>query len=219
MHLSASRDIRRYKLDVQLLGAYSGVGRLPVGKWAHWVHDCWVMSVLHHGQMMQRIRRGRPFTYAGGAAYLYAPRIEYGELHALEFRKSSYVYFNLSGQTQREFRWLVGRAGYWEIHDDEGLIGQRLQRMGELLMQRRPGFHLSAYGVLLDALGLLQGSQRLHAHTRIVKSVDRAHEPASLTGQIEQYVRQHIGETIGTEDLASHVGMSVSRLAHAYPKL
>src|SRR5690242_20220777 len=87
MHLSGIRDIRRYKLDVQLLGAFTGVSMFVVGQWSRWVHDCWVMSILHYGQMLQRIRSGKPFAYPGGAAFLFAPNTEYGEFYTQEFRK------------------------------------------------------------------------------------------------------------------------------------
>lgn len=218
MSMGGQLDRRQQVVQSRLLMASTGTisTSTPTGRWLHWRHPGWVLDSLHHGQQRQRFGKRRPFLRPSGNSILYAPGTAYAEWRETNNLDSSYVIFTLAGRLEQECRGLVGRAGYCQIQDPDGLLAERLRRMAHQLFERRTGYYLLAHGALLELLGLIQGAQQTGAHERLLAKPGRPGGRTSLSQRIESYIREHIQETIRVSDLVCHVGLSRSALAHAY---
>ncbi|MCC6581011.1 MAG: helix-turn-helix transcriptional regulator [Phycisphaeraceae bacterium] len=201
---------------MQLLVASTCVPTGPTGQWLHWQQPHWVLDAMHHGQQRQAFGKQRPFLRPSGNSYLYAPGVPYAEWRETNNLESSFIIFTLAGRVEEDYRRLVGRAGYHQIQDPDGMLGGRLREISQLLFERRSGFHLRAHGIFLDLLGLILGSQQVGTGERLVTKPDHPGSSSRLSHRVESYIRQHIGETIRVSDLARHVSLSRSALAHAY---
>ena len=220
MALSAQLKSRQQHVAARLYLAYSGVSHFTKTGWAHPRAGGWVIDYINHGQQPQRIGTGKQFTRLSGVAALYAPTTRWHEWHAAGTAlNESYLIFDLRGELSAAFLALTGRAGYCHFRDPDQLIGHRLHRLAELLFHARPGAHVFAHGVFLELLGLVLTANPVDKRLREVRETGNPRKAQSVAGRVENYVRQHIAETIRVIDLAHCVGLSASAFAHAYPRL
>ncbi len=210
----------RGTISARLVRAYTGVSRFEMTGWAQPRPPGWALDQIHHGRQRQRIGRGKPFTRLSGVAALYEPGHEYHEWRerggSLD---ESYIVFEARGTTEVMLRGLIGRAGWGHVRDPDHVIADRLRRIGEWMFHREPGFELRAQGAFLELLGWLATTQPDGLHQRVLRLPVPAAERKDLPGRIENFIRAHLTERLRVTDLARHVGLSASALAHAYPTL
>lgn len=201
-----------------MLSANAGITPFAASRWHVSQWNCWVLDLGHEDQR-QRIENGTEFLRAGGTAALYRPGLRYQEWQD-EGRAhyESWVLFTLRGELERLFQALVGSAGYCHFRDPDHLLTSQIQRISELLFQRRPGFALLAKAALLDLLGRLSTAQLLGPCLREVRQAPNVSATDDLPTRVESYIRARISEPLRVADLARHVGLSVSAFAHAFPR-
>jgi len=208
------------RITARLMLAYTGVTRFDTTGWAHPHPKRWALDYIHHGRQRQRVRRGQPFTRLSGVAALYAPGCEYYEWRdtggSLD---ESYIMFAVNGPVEAMLRGLTGRAGWCHVRDPEHVIGDRLRRIGDWLFHRQPGFELLAHGVFIELLGRLAMTQPVSPQQRVLRLPVPAAERRDLPGRVENFIRGHLASALRVTDIARHVGLSASALAHAYPAL
>lgn len=211
---------REQALEARLVRAYTGTTRFCATGWRDLCWKFWVLDYLHHGQQPQRIGGGRMFTRGSGVAALYRPNTRYQERQvAGGTLNESYLLFRLTGGMEAAFHSLTDRGGCCHFRDPEQLLGDRLHKIGELLFHRRPGFHWLAQGAFLELLGLLATAQPGAGRRRVVKLASDARAGTDLPARMERYIRDHIAGPVRVADLARHLGISRSALAHTYPAL
>ena len=220
MPVSAQLKHQQQRISARLYRAYSGVSSFPSTEWAQPRPGAWVIDYIHQGQQPQRIGKGKRFLRLSGIAALYAPRTHWHERRtAGGSLNESYLIFDLSGELEKTFRSLAGRAGYCHFRDPAQMVADRLQQIAELLFQARPGAPVFAQGVLLELLGLLLTAPAVRPRLREVRATGCGQEARHLAGRVETYIRQHISQPIRVAELARGVGLSASAFAHAYPRL
>lgn len=203
-----------------MVRAYTGHTQFRATGWRHLRWKFWVLDYLHHGRQRQRVGGGRTFTRLSGMAALYRPGTCYHEWQDTGGSlNESYLLFQLTGDAAKLFASLVRHGGYCHFRDPDGLIGDRLRKIGELLFHRRPGFHWLAQATFLELLGQVATSQPLAPRLRVVRSPNESREGNDLAARVERCIRQRIADPLRVADLARHAGLSVSAFAHRYQAL
>jgi AraC-like DNA-binding protein len=116
-------------------------------------------------------------------------------------------------------RKLTGRANWCHVRDPDHVIADRLRRIGEWLFHRQPGFELLAQGAFVELLGRLVTAQPDGPQQKVLRLPVPASERKDLPGRVENFIRARLTDPLRVTDLAQHVGLSASALAHAYPAL
>jgi len=218
--IGGTLDLRQRRVEAELVRTYTGITRFSANHWGHCRAGDWVLDIINHGCQPQRIGRGKSFTRLSGVAALYAPQSEYHEWreagHSID---ESWITFRLHGELERHFRALAGRKAYCHFRDPDHLIAERLREIGELSFHRRTGFHVQIQGLFLSVLGDLVASEADSSHLRTVRKSGVSRKGSDLRTRVEQYIRAHITEPMRVDDLARHLGLSRSVLAHRYPRL
>lgn len=207
------------EINARLLMALSGPSRYPTGCWYPYQQRVWVINCLHHGHVRMRMGAGKPFIRPSGQVDLYAPGTRYSEWREHEEVNHSFILFRLSGLVEGAFRAMTGSTGYCHLQDPDKLLGEGLQKLGLLLHERRPGYELLVHGEFLTLLGHVAASSLVRRGIRVASRDARAADPPGLLARVEDYVRIHIAEPISVAELARHLGISSSALAHAYPSV
>lgn len=204
------------KIDARLLRAYTGITRFDADEWNHCIFGSWVVDIINVGRQKQRVGQGKTFTRLSGVAALYSPRRDFHELRqAGGWLDESYIIFDAGGSTAALLKKLTGPAGWRHFRDRDGGIADRLKKIAELAFYRRAGYHLAAHGLMAELLGMLADSHPVSARMRALNQ----QSAPGMAGAIEKYIRDHIDQPVSVAQLASHVKMSLSAFAHAYPAL
>lgn len=220
MRLGGTIKRRHQTVEARLLLAYTGGTRFVATRWKHCRHRWWVLDYINQGQQPQRVGRSKAFTRISGVAALYAPDDDYYERQiAGGSVDESYIMFDASGEAETWLRQLAGVKGCCHFRDTNHLIGASLRRAAELVFYRRPSFHLLAHATLMELLGLLVTASPLSPNLRDVRPDTDAARRGDLIRSVERFIGDHIAEPVRVADLARHAKMSVSALAHAYPRL
>lgn len=204
-----------------LILAHTGINRFQVTRWKYSPHhySYWVMDYLHQGRQKQRIRKGTAFLRPSGLAALYAPDCDYHEREiAGESIHESYMVFRAGGDLTAMLWQISGKRGWCHIRDPERLLGNGLQRLGNLVFHRRPGYNLLAHAAMLELLGRLFVSIRVGPNMREARSETRG-KKGDLAQTIERYADEHVAERVRIADLAAHAKMSLPTFARTYPHM
>ena len=207
------------EINARLLMALSGPSRYPTGCWYSYQQRVWVINCLHNGHVRMRMGGGKSFIRPGGQIDMYAPGTRYSEWRDHGEMDHSFILFRLGGLVADAFHALTGDAGYCHIQDPDGLIGEGLRRLGLLLHERRPGCELLVHGEFLTLLGHVAASSQVRKSLRVASLDAHTADPPGLLARVEDYVRAHITKPISVAELARHLGISPSALAHAYPSV
>jgi len=213
--ISKDHQLPEAKLNV----AHNGITRFQTTWWTYHLDSSWGLDVINQGQQRQRIGSGKAFTRMSGVVAFYAPKCVYHEYQtAGETIHESFMTFSTWGELEKMLRPLVGKRGWCHIHDPEHTIAGRLQRLGDLVFQRRPGYQLLAHAAMLELLGILLVTSMVAPTRRELQSETQGSK-RHLVQTVERFVRDHIAESLGVEDLAVHLKMSVPTFARIYPRL
>jgi len=213
---SVSRTDKLPKAVLEL--AHTGVTQFRTTRWVHPRSTYWVVDQINQGRQQQRIGKGRIFTRLSGVVALYAPACRYHELQSAgDSIHESFMVFSAWGDLESKLLRIASSRGWCHFLDPEGLISIRLQRLGDLVFRRGPSFELLGHAVMLELLGMLLAAPRVGPATREVCSERKAGK-RDLLSLVEAFVRDHISEPLGVEDLASHLKMSLPTFARSYPR-
>jgi AraC-like DNA-binding protein len=199
--------------------AHTGVTHFKTSRWVHPRSSCWVVDQINQGGQQQRIGKGKIFIRLSGIVALYAPTCRYHELQSAgDSIHESFMVFSAWEDLEAKLHRLVGTRGWCHFLDPDGQIGTRLQHLGDLVFRRSPSFELLGHAGMLELLGMLLAAPRVGPTTREVCAVNRAGK-RDLVQQVEAFVKEHITESLGVEDLASHMKMSLPTFARSYPRI
>lgn len=214
-NISKNRQLPEAELKV----AHNGITPFRATGWTYHSLSSWGLDVINQGQQKQRIGRGKVFTRMSGVLAFYAPKCVYHEYQTEgETVHESFMTFSTWGELEKMLRLLVGQRGWCHILDPEHTIAGRLQRLGDLVFQRRPGYQLLAHAAMLEVLGLLLVTSMV-APTRRELPSEAPGRTRHLVQAVERFVRDHIAESLRVEDLAAHMKMSLATFARIYPRL
>jgi len=204
--------------EARLNVAHNGITTFRATRWTYHSHPFWGLDVINQGQQKQRIGSGKAFTRMSGVVAFYAPKCVYHEDQTeRETIHESFMTFSTWGELEKMLRLLVGKRGWCHIHDPEHTIADRLQRLGDLVFQRRPGYQLLAHAAMLELLGLLLVTSMVAPTRRELRS-ETPGRKRHLVQAVERFVRDHIAESLRVEDLAAHMKMSLPTFARIYPR-
>ncbi|MCG3148976.1 MAG: HTH-type transcriptional activator RhaR [Verrucomicrobiae bacterium] len=206
---------RRPPSAASLIRAYRGTQTYVTTGWSRSQYRCWALDYSNQGWLRQRVGCGVEFARHSGVAVLYAPHCEYQQQQQRgKTAESSWIIFAARGRVAALLRRLTNPADWCQIRDPDGVIADRLRRIGDEWMQQRPEFELRAHGAFLELLGWLATAQRAGADHHIVRLP--MSERRDLPGRIEKFIRANLTTRLHIADLARHVGLSASALRRAY---
>jgi len=199
--------------------AHTGVTHFRTSRWVHPHSSYWVVDQINQGRQQQRIGKGKVFSRLSGIVALYAPTCRYHEFQkAGDSIHESFMVFSAWEHLEASLHRLVGVRGWCHFLDPDDQIRVRLQRLGDLVFRRSPSFELLGHAVMLEVLGMLLAAPRVGPTTCEVGSRKPA-DRRDLVHQVESFVREHIVEPLGVEDLAFHLKMSLPTFARLYPRV
>lgn len=218
MGVGGTLSARPLRIEAGLITAYTGVTRFESTGWTHPHPKAWALDTINHGRQRQRIGNRAEFLRLSGIAALYAPWCDFHEWHeAGGSLDESFIVFTTRGEAVRTLRGLVGRQGWCHIQDPQGILGDLLRRIGEVLFSRTANFQLLAHGLFCELLANVMSSERLSPQLRRTWREGGAVKSGDLRARTEQFIRTRIALPLRVADLARHLNMSPSTFAHVYP--
>lgn len=216
MRVGGYLDRSDQKLSAWLHSANSGPTPFLQTRW--WV-SCWNWWVLDvtQAEQLQRIENGESFLRVPGLAALYRPRLRFEEWQdAGKIIHESWILFSATRETLAALQLITNSGGYCHIEDADAIIAKGLREISETLFHRKVGFQWQAQAKFLGLLAAVIASQPLAPTRRIVQSNPPLLQHSRLIDEVETFIRSQIDRSLSVEDLALHVGQSLSSFAHRY---
>lgn len=156
-------------------------------------------------------------TRATGEAHLYPPRTPYWEdTRAAGVPQTQGIFLSFSGGEAALLPALIGRRLYARYHDPSGRLGELLEQLLEIgLCLGESGFW-RAQGVFCGILALLLATKTAAGRSGVIPAGEAGGSQSNFLQKAHAYLYAHLGERIRREQLAAHLHMSVSTLAHRY---
>jgi AraC-like DNA-binding protein len=172
-------------------------------------HSVWLLELITAGQLEISLQSGSWLPLPAGTGVLYAPHTTYHEKTPPRSRACHSIALLFEMELLPRFG-----APYFLVRDDEKL----LRELAEKALHHTG---LSVADDLLAAgafLSLLAHLLQAEAQGQTL-SVSREYSGADeMIANTHRFMRAHLAQTISLQQLASHVGLSVSGFAHAYKR-
>ncbi|OGV77417.1 MAG: hypothetical protein A3K19_12595 [Lentisphaerae bacterium RIFOXYB12_FULL_65_16] len=197
---------------VEIEGKY--VQSLNHQRQALWVLD---YEFATYGRVRVKSPRMPWCTRLPRVAHLYPPGTEYWEDTRQETGLRHSTWFLFSGGAEAGLGQLItARYGYARFLDATGQLGETI-RQGARIGQRYgdDGFW-RAQTLLCEALHLLLHAEPVEAETFRIGADGAPGGRSDLVDAVQAYIEEHITESMTVADIAEHVHVSVSGLAHRY---
>jgi AraC-like DNA-binding protein len=176
----------------------------------------WLVEVLVEGAMEVRVGASGWRRREAGQGMLYAPVTSYHERGAgavpTVYRS---VYIGFDDEGARLGSLLGASRRCWWIDDPARLLEPPLQDVADRAAGG-PAAALAAAGSLLQVLARLTGAERRGDTLLVDPSPAAAPE---FVRRLHRYLREHLAEPLRIADMAAHLGVSPSALAHTYRRV
>jgi len=168
-----------------------------------------------------RFRIGRnagPWTPRSACeAHLYAPATRYWEdMSGCGVRTARSIYIAFSGGEACGLSKLASPTSYTRFLDPQGKLGERFGQM--LTTAQSMGEHSfwMAQALLCEILGMLRNAKQVGTQHYLIQDWAMEPEAPGIADKVRRYLQEHIAEPVRRQDLASHLNLSISTLAHRY---
>ncbi|MDD5708366.1 MAG: AraC family transcriptional regulator [Kiritimatiellae bacterium] len=104
------------------------------------------------------------------------------------------------------------------VLDPDQRLGALLERIMQCAIEMGEAGFESGQGALWDIMALLNVSAARGRATRLIAPSNTAPPVSEFRRAIRDYFQKHLAESISREDMARHLGFSVSAFAHRYQR-
>ena len=181
--------------------------------------SCWTLDYEFSGYGRYRVgTRSLPWrSRMPHTAHLYPPHTVFWEdtRHGEEWRNSAWIFF--SGGSITGLEHLVrNRFGYAQFLDPKEKIGNLIRRMAEIGKRRAEQGFWEAQATLCEALDLLANARLITGETYTIDEETKRSGMSLFAETVDIFLKEHLAERITLPDIARHLNVSVSLLAHHY---
>lgn len=182
-------------------------------------HSVWALDYPHTDWGRYRVGAvSNPWKQReGGVAHLYAPGVTYWtDLRGVRRPlRSTFINFR-NGAAAGLNAFVQNRAHFCRFIDTERRLLPLLQRLAHLDAAQTASGFWTAQALFFQVIQLLHTSEAVDAETRRILPSDRPIRDSDFARQVREFLNRHLGDRVTVEQIAHHVGTSVSSLAHRY---
>jgi len=207
---------KKTDINPAISGATVVTGKMPCSI-ARIIKPFWVLDYEFSGMGDYRIRTEsalwrvrQPWT-----VHLYPPHKAFWEdtRRGMRQRNSTWMHFS---DSRRDLRRLLPSGGYGRFLDREEKIGRLIRRAAETGKQRGERGFWDAQAALCEALDLLMNARLIEDGIyEITGETDRS-GMSFFAENADAFMKDHLTEHVTLPDIADHLHVSVSSLAHRY---
>lgn len=193
--------------------------RIPHGARGVFRQVCWVLDyAFDHGCLVKvGSARNAWERRSPNIAHLYMPETPYWEdTRASEAAThSAFICFHLDNHevlspiTDNPKR-------YSRVLDPERILVARMLRIVDVGMNEGDAAYFDAQAALCEIINLLLHAKRIDEFTVEVRGHYQAKNLSDLAIAVRTFLRHNVARTVKLEDIADHVGVSISTLTHSY---
>lgn len=108
------------------------------------------------------------------------------------------------------------RKGFGCFLDPQGHLGTLIEQAAKVGQQWGEEGYWQVLSILYEIIALLYRSEPSSAGVRLIPAAEAMDKRSALTHAVETYFREHLAERVLLADVAKHLHVGVSTLAHRY---
>jgi len=175
----------------------------------------WILNYVFDAGHQDRFHslRGAWRSRPAGSGLLIAPGVPFWERLSQPVHAAWIIFWGGELMSLPSF---VGRQGWCLFEDPDRLLGSRLSQLARETYEKRDNAFPLGQAGLWDICHLLHRAERRQPGVYAVSAPKPPGNLSSFCIAVQEYLAAHVADSISLEEIARHVGTSVSGLAHRY---